>query len=42
VETRRRITEWLLDEALRNEQPHEVCREIWAEMLQRGFSDFMG
>lgn len=39
VETRRRITEWLLQEALRDEQPHEVCREIWHELLQRGFSD---
>jgi len=38
VETRRRITEWLLREALRDEQPHEVCREIWHELLQRGFS----
>ncbi|MDC0741098.1 hypothetical protein [Polyangium mundeleinium] len=39
VETRRRITEWLLSEALRDEQPHEVCREIWHELVQRGFSD---
>ena len=39
VETRRRITEWLLEEALRDEQPQEVCREIWHELLQRGFSD---
>jgi hypothetical protein len=39
VETRRRITEWLLREARGCEQPQEVCREIWAEMLQRGFSD---
>jgi hypothetical protein len=39
VETRRRITEWLLNQALRDEPPHEVCREIWHEMLQRGFSD---
>ncbi|MDC0741096.1 hypothetical protein [Polyangium mundeleinium] len=38
VETRRRITEWILSEALRDEQPHEVCREIWHELLQRGFS----
>jgi hypothetical protein len=39
VETRRRITEWLLQHALRDEQPHEVCRELWHELLQRGFSD---
>lgn len=40
VETRRRITEWLLKHALMiDEQPQEVCREIWEEMLQRGFSD---
>jgi len=38
VETRRRVTEWLLDHALRDEQPHEVCREIWHELLERGFS----
>ena len=41
VETRRRITEWILGEALRDEQPQEVCREIWHELLQRGFSDVM-
>jgi hypothetical protein len=39
VETRRLITERLLSEALRYGQPHEVCREIWHELLQRGFSD---
>jgi hypothetical protein len=39
VETRRRITEWLLSEALRDGQTQEVCREIWHELLQRGFSD---
>jgi hypothetical protein len=39
VETRRRITEWLLSHAHMVEQPQEVCREIWEEMLQRGFSD---
>jgi hypothetical protein len=38
VETRRRITEWILSEALRDEQPHEVCRAIWHELLERGFS----
>jgi hypothetical protein len=39
VETRRRITEWLLKHAHKDEQPQEVCREIWKELLQRGFSD---
>ncbi len=39
VETKRRITEWLLSEALRTKQPHEVCRAIWEELLERGFSD---
>jgi hypothetical protein len=38
VETRRRITEWILQEALDCDQPQEVCREIWHELLQRGFS----
>ncbi|MDC0741100.1 hypothetical protein [Polyangium mundeleinium] len=39
VKTRRRITEWLLRHAHTDEQPHEVCREIWHELVQRGFSD---
>ncbi len=39
VETRRRITEWILSEAHLSEQPHEVCRQIWQELLLRGFSD---
>jgi hypothetical protein len=39
METRRRITEWLLKHAHDDEQPQEVCREIWQEMLQRGFAD---
>ncbi len=39
VETKRRITEWLLSEAERSKQPHDVCREIWEELVQRGFSD---
>jgi len=38
IETKRRITEGLLDLALRSSQPQEVCREFWEEMLQRGFS----
>ncbi|UQA63442.1 hypothetical protein [Polyangium aurulentum] len=39
VETKRRITEWLLNFAYRADQPMEVCRQIWEEMLQRGFTD---
>ncbi len=39
VETKRRVTEWLLNEAKRTEQPHEVCREIFDELVHRGFSD---
>jgi hypothetical protein len=39
LETKRRISEWLLRLALRAEQPHEVCREIWEELVQRGFSN---
>lgn len=38
IETKRRITESLLDCALRATQPQNVCRELWEEMLQRGFS----
>jgi hypothetical protein len=41
IETKRRITEWLLSEAERAKQPHDVCREIWAELVQRGFSDHL-
>ena len=38
LETRRRITEWLLTFACRAEPSMEACREIWEEMLQRGFT----
>ncbi len=39
VETKRRITEWLLMQADWKKQPHEVCRPLWDELLQRGFSN---
>lgn len=39
METRRRITEWIFHHAFYTEQPHEVCQEIWEELVQRGFSD---
>jgi len=39
VETERRVTNHLLIHAESTEQPHEVCREIWEELLQRGFWD---
>ena len=39
VEIKRRITEWLLTEADTTKQPHEVCRAIWDELTERGFSD---
>ncbi len=35
--TKQSITNHLLMEAERTEQPHEVCREIWEELVQRGF-----
>ena len=38
-ETRRRISEWLLSEAEKTKQPHEVCTLIWDELVERGFSD---
>ncbi|MBK9259952.1 MAG: hypothetical protein IPM54_08970 [Polyangiaceae bacterium] len=38
-ETKRRITESILDSACKSDQPHEVCREIWEELVQRGFSN---
>ena len=39
VETQRRITESILRFAYETEQPHEVCRRIWEELVQRGFSN---
>jgi len=35
----RRVTAKILGAARGNEQPHEVCRAIWEELVQRGFSD---
>lgn len=35
--TKQSITNHLLMEAERTEQPHEVCRKIWEELMQRGF-----
>lgn len=39
VETKRRISEWLLEEAARTKQSFDVCRAIWEELSERGFSD---
>ena len=39
VETKRRISEWLLEEAARTKQSFDVCRSIWEELIARGFSD---
>jgi hypothetical protein len=39
VETQRRITEWILGRALDHDVPQDVCREVWKEMLERGFTD---
>ncbi|MBK9258702.1 MAG: hypothetical protein IPM54_02575 [Polyangiaceae bacterium] len=38
IETKRHISQWLLMDAERTKQPHEVCRDIWEELVQRGFS----
>jgi hypothetical protein len=35
--TKQSITNHLLMEAERTEQPHAVCRELWEELIQRGF-----
>jgi hypothetical protein len=35
--TKQSITNHLLMEAERTEQPHEVCRDIWEELVHRGF-----
>jgi hypothetical protein len=39
TETRRRIAEQLLSQALRSAQPHETCRVLWEELVECGFSD---
>lgn len=38
LEAKRRIAELLLVHARMDKQPHEVCREIWRELMRRGFS----
>jgi len=38
-ETKRCITASILQSAYEHEQPHEVCRTIWEELAQLGFSD---
>lgn len=38
TETRRRISEQLLSQAHRSSQPQEVCRLLWEELVERGFS----
>lgn len=37
LERKQSITTHLLMDAENSEQPHAVCREIWEELLQRGF-----
>lgn len=39
IETKRRISEWIFQHAFKDDQPHEVCRAIWEELVERGFSD---
>lgn len=39
LDFKRRISKQILGAACRTDQPHEVCRGIWEELLQRGFAD---
>lgn len=36
---KRRISNQILGAACRADQPHEVCRRIWDELVERGFQD---
>jgi hypothetical protein len=38
-ETKRRIIGWMLGRALERRAPLDVCRQIWEEQLERGFSN---
>lgn len=37
TERKQSITNHLLMDAEKSEQPHEVCRKLWDELIQRGF-----
>lgn len=39
LETRRRVAEALLSHAHSKEEPHEVCREVWNDLVNLGFTD---
>lgn len=39
LHVKRRISRLILGAALMADQPHEVCRGIWEELVERGFSD---
>jgi hypothetical protein len=39
LDFKQRISKQILGAACRAEQPHEVCRGIWEELVERGFSD---
>lgn len=39
LDFKRRISKQILGAARMADQPHEVCRGIWEELLQRGFAD---
>ncbi len=39
LDVKRRISKQILGAALGADQPHEVCRAIWEELVERGFSN---
>lgn len=39
LETKRRITEIIFQEAMRKEQPFAICQQWWDDLLPLGFSD---
>lgn len=39
LDFKRRISNQILGAALMADQPHEVCRGIWKEVVERGFPD---
>jgi hypothetical protein len=39
LDIKRRISKQILGAALGADQPHEVCRKIWEELVEQGFSD---
>ena len=39
LDVKQRVSKQILGAACRADQPHEVCRKIWEELIERGFSN---